>query len=188
MVLLALAVLVGLVFGAGDQYLGSLVALGSWTAVASTLSAPWLVVPFALGCTQSRPVRAACVGLLVTLSALAGYVVMTLSPLEGARLTVHGLDAWFRSNTWAVAGGLVTGPTFGFLGQRWRTRRAWLSAVLVAGSLCGEPFFERAAGRTWSVNVAVIEILAGLALAIYFFARRVAYQRRSPTAGGLSAS
>jgi len=43
----------------------------------------------------------------------------------------------------------VTGPLYGFLGQRWRTRRAWISAALVAGALCLEPFVLTAAGRTF---------------------------------------
>ena len=150
------AVVVGLAFGAGDQYLGSLVSLGGWTAAAS-LSAPWLVLPFAFGCTQVRAPRAAWIGLLATLAALCGYVVMTLSPLEGASLSVHGLAAWLGSSRLVVLGGVVTGPAFGFLGQRWRTRRAWLSAALAAGSLCLEPLAERLAGRTWSGPVAALD-------------------------------
>ena len=85
-----------------------------------------------------------------------------------------------RSNVRNIVGGLVTGPLYGFLGQRWRTRRAWLSAVLVAGALCLEPFAEAVAGNhppgvsaVWSVEVAV-----GLAVAAYFVGSGRAYRRR----------
>jgi Family of unknown function (DUF6518) len=176
-VVVVVALVGGFVFGAGDQYLGSLVTLGAWTAAASLLSAPWLVVPFALGCTQTRVVRAASLGLLATMSALAGYVVMLLSPLEGARLSLHGVGAWLASSGWIVIGGVVTGPVFGFLGQRWRTRRAWLSAALVAGALCLEPFAERVAGRSWSPTVALVEVAVGAVLAVYFLVSGTSYRR-----------
>src|SRR5437899_12390930 len=81
-----LTAVIGLLFGAGDQYLGSLrsmVALGPWTVSVSQMSALWLLLPFAFGCTQDRPRRAMVVGLLVTVSALVGYFAMTRSPLEG---------------------------------------------------------------------------------------------------------
>jgi hypothetical protein len=182
-VVLVLAAVVGLVFGAGDQYLGSLVTLGSWTAAASLLSAPWLVLPFVLGCTQPRARRAAGVGLLTTVAALAGYFVMLSSPLEGAQFSLRELGAWAGSNTWIVVGGLVTGPVFGFLGQRWRTRRAWLSAALVAGALCGEPLAERLANRTWSGAVSSLEVAAGLVVATYFVLSGTVYRRREQREG-----
>jgi hypothetical protein len=177
-VVFVLAAVVGLVFGGGDQYLGSLVTLGSWTAAASLLSAPWLVLPFVFGCTQRRPRRAVGIGLLATIAALAGYFVMLSSPLEGARFSLHELGAWVASSSWVVIGGLVTGPVFGLLGQRWRTRRAWLSATLVAGALCCEPFAERLANRSWSRTVSTLEVAAGLVVAAYFALSGTLYRRR----------
>jgi hypothetical protein len=184
-VVLVVALLVGLVFGAGDQYLGSQVTLGSWTAAASLLSAPWLVLAFALGCTQSRAGRAVGVGLLVTVSALAGYFVMLASPLEGARLSLPALGAWLSSSRWVVVGGFVTGPVFGFLGQRWRTKRAWLSAALVAGALCLEPLSERVANRTWVGSVSLFEVAAGIASATYFLVRGTAFRRGARACDGV---
>jgi hypothetical protein len=73
---------VGFVFGAGDQYLGSLFLLGPWTSTVSGMSAPWLVLPFAFGATQAGQRRAMLTGLTAVMCALAGYFVMTLSPLE----------------------------------------------------------------------------------------------------------
>jgi hypothetical protein len=187
-VVLVFAVLVGFAFGAGDQYLGSVVTLGSWAAAASLLSAPWLVLPFAFGCTQRGARRAVLAGLLTTLAALAGYWAVLSSPLEGAHLSLRGLEGWLGSNTWIVVGGLVTGPLFGFLGQRWRTRRAWLSAALVAGALCLEPLAERVASRTWSDTVSLFEIAAGLVWATYFLVRGTAFRRRGqPGTGGAHA-
>jgi hypothetical protein len=87
-----------------------------------------------------------------------------------------------------VGGGLVTGPVFGFLAQRWRTRRAWLSAVLVAGALCLEPLAERIAGNTWSSTVSLLEVAAGIVLASYFFVTGTTFRRRDrPSARGVHA-
>ena len=86
------AVIVGLLYGAVDQYLGSLTFLvhfGRWPSTASQMSAPWLVLPFLLGCSQVRARRAALLGLVVTEAALIGYFAMTVSPLEGVPLGFH---------------------------------------------------------------------------------------------------
>jgi len=148
----------------------------------SLLSAPWLVLPFALGCGQSRPGRALAVGLVVTLSALLGYFLMIMGPFEGGQSSlnlpeIHGL---LVSNMRNIAGGLVTGPLYGFLGQRWRSRRAWVSGVLVAGALCFEPLAETAAGTHYpgASSVWLVEVIAGIAMATYFLVAGVAYRRR----------
>ena len=79
---------------------------------------------------------------VVTMTALLSYFLMIMGPFEGGRwnLTLHQIRAVFFSNTTNFFGGLMTGPLYGLLGQRWRTRRAWISALLVAGALCLEPF------------------------------------------------
>src|ERR1700757_2580028 len=84
-----IAILVGLGYGGGDQYLGSLrpmLELGSWTPTAAQMSAPWLLLPFVLGATQVNPRRAMLLGLVVTEAAMVGYVAMTVSPVEGVSL------------------------------------------------------------------------------------------------------
>ena len=179
---LLVSVLVGVGFGVGDQYLGSLAALGSWTETLSLLSAPWLVLPFAIGCSQPRASRAAISGLVVTMSALAGYFLMIMGPFEGGQwnFTLREAHGLLLSNTLNIIGGLVTGPVYGFLGQRWRTRRAWMSAALVAGTLCLEPFALTATGRTFggeSTAVWRLEVVAGIALAVYFVIVGKAYRR-----------
>jgi hypothetical protein len=176
------AIMVGVVFGGGDQYLGTLTsftALGSWTIAVSGMSAPWLVLPFVFGWSQVRSGRAMLLGLVATQAALVGYIVMTLSPVEGVATGefpaalramllnggVHGANA-----TW-VAAGLVTGPLYGLLGQRWRVRRSWISVALVTGALCLEPLARHAVGQlpppglVWEVEVAV-----GVAAAACFVA------------------
>jgi len=183
LLVLLIAVLVGVGFGAGDQYLGSLTTLGSWTETLSLLSAPWLVLPFVFGCSQLRANRAATAGLVASMSALAGYFLMIMGPFEGGQWNftfreAHGL---LLSNTLNIVGALLTGPLYGFLGQRWRTRRAWISAALVAGALCLEPFALTAAGRTFggeSTAVWRVEVLAGIAMAGYFVIAGSAYRRR----------
>jgi Family of unknown function (DUF6518) len=133
-----------LVFGAGDQYLGSLrpmVAFGPWTVSVSQMSALWLLLPFAFGCTQERPRPAMLVGVVATASALIGYFAMTLSPVEG--VAVHRIPAvaaaLLATNLLWIVGGAVTGPLFGLLGQRWRERRWWITVAVVGGAFLFEP-------------------------------------------------
>jgi Family of unknown function (DUF6518) len=172
----ALAIVAGLLFGAGDQYLGTLAAgalMGTWTWTVSGMSAPWVIAPFVAGSTQDRSRQAMTLGLVVTLSALAGYFAMSHSPMEGAALK----DFWPRvtrmvttgyNPVW-IAAGLVTGPLFGYLGRRWRVDRSWVSAVAVASSLCLEPLARLGVGRlepppvVWGVEVAL-----GIAAAAWF--------------------
>jgi hypothetical protein len=175
-----IAVAVGFVFGAADQYLGSRVTLGPWAATVSTTSAPWLALPFAFGCSQVRPRRATALGLVVTFAALAGYFALMWSPLEGVVLSqsLPHLPTLLRSQWANVVGGLLTGPLFGFLGQRWRVGRSWAGPALVAGSFCLEPLARWLAGRlsppalVWQVEVA-----AGAALAVLFVVAGVTRDR-----------
>jgi len=170
------AAIVGLVFGAADQYLGSMLWLGSWTATAAQVSAPWLILPFAAGMTQWRPRRAAALGLVVTLSALFGYWAMTYSPMEIHPWTFHRFTAelvavttrgWY--NPLVILGGLVMGPLFGLLGQRWRVRRSVLSATVIAGALCLEPAARWAAGHLMpSALVWTVEVTSGVILGALF--------------------
>ena len=170
------AAIVGLVFGAADQYLGSMLWLGSWTATAAQVSAPWLILPFAAGMTQWRPRRAAALGLVVTLSALFGYWAMTYSPMEIHPWTFHRFTAglvavttrgWY--NPLVILGGLVMGPLFGLLGQRWRVRRSVLSATVIAGALCLEPAARWAAGQLMpSALLWTVEVTSGVILGVLF--------------------
>ena len=184
------AILAGFAFGAADQYLGSRVMFGShfllgpWASTVSTASAPWLVLPFVFGCSQTRSRRAMVVGLAATLAALSGYFALMWSPIEGVWLSqsLPHLPALLRSQWANIAGGLITGPLCGLLRQRWRARRSWASAALVAGSLCLEPPARWAAGQlpppalVWE-----IEIATGAILALFFVVAGVA--RGGETAG-----
>jgi hypothetical protein len=182
------AIIAGLGFGAVDQYLGSLrllVWFGAWPSTVSQMSAPWLVLPFAVGCTQVRPRRAMLLGLVATESALVGYFLMTLSPFEGVplgsfssgwvRLTGSGLNPIY------IVAGAATGALFGLLGQRWRVDRSWASALLVTGALCLEPTARALAGRlspptaVWDAEIAV-----GLMMAVAFVIATLAHRRTRP--------
>jgi uncharacterized protein DUF6518 len=191
------AVIVGLAFGAADQYLGSMSWLGPWASTAAQVSAPWLVLPFLTGITQERPRRAAILGLVVTASALLGYFAMTYSPMEVHPWTVHRFGAGLVAVTTGggynglyILGGLVTGPLFGLLGQRWRVRRWWVSGAVVAGALCLEPVARSVTGKlwppapVWTTEVA-LGILAAAVFAFTFLAGRrgrVAIDTRRPPA------
>jgi uncharacterized protein DUF6518 len=173
-----LALVLAAVFGAADQYLGSLTGSGhpwaaGWSSDLSLLSAPWLVLPFVAGATQRDPRRGALLGLACTYAALAGYAVMTLSPVENAHLTLAGLRGFAVSERSVLLGGIVTGPLFGWFGQQWRTRRAIAGALVTAAALCLEPLARRA-----SINpiqdraVWLAEVAAGLAFAAAVLAHR----------------
>jgi Family of unknown function (DUF6518) len=170
-VVVALALLLSAVFGAGDQYLGSLTGSGhawaaGWSSDISLLSAPWLVLPFLAGATQREPRRAALLGLACTYAALLGYGLMTLSPVENAHITIATVRGFFISERSVLLGGIVTGPLFGWFGQQWRTRRAIGGALVTAAALCLEPLARRATiDPIGQRDVWVAEVAAGLALA-----------------------
>jgi Family of unknown function (DUF6518) len=161
------AVALAFLFGGADQYLGSLSG-HPWAADISLLSAPWLVLAFLAGWTQPTPKRAALVGFTCTASAFVAYGLMTLSPVENAHLTAHSAAGFLRSESRVVVGGLVTGPLFGWLGNRWRTERARLGALAAAGAVCLEPLARDYAGQAIRFRtVWVGEIAVGLAMVIY---------------------
>jgi len=168
------AILVGVAFGAADQYLGSLrslVSLGPWAVAVSGMSAPWLLLPFLFGCTQDRPRRAIAVGSVGVGAALAGYFAMTVSPMEGVALkdVPDAGAALLRSNGLVIVGGLVTAPAFGYLGQRWRRDRWWVSAAVVAGAFLLEPLAVLATGRLSGPGwIWLAEMAAGACLALGF--------------------
>jgi Family of unknown function (DUF6518) len=174
-----LALVLSAVFGAGDQYLGSLLGSGhlwaaGWASDVSLLSAPWIVLAFVAGATQRDPRRAALLGLACTYAALLGYAVMTLSPVENAHLSVATLRGFVVSERLVLVGGIVTGPLFGWFGQQWRTRRAITGALATAACLCLEPLARKvtidpiAYRDVWIGEVAVGLALAAAAVAIRF--------------------
>jgi len=186
-----LAAIAGLLFGAVDQYLGT-IRFGPWAWTVSGMSAPWLVLPFVVGMTQERSRRAMALGLVGTLAALVGYFAMTYSPMEGTPI------GEFLSGFWAIVhtgynpfwilGGIVTGPLFGLIGHRWRVERSWISAALVAGALCFEPLARIVADRlaptpiVWAVEVALGVTVAVVSIPMIATARRAeAVRATSPS-------
>ena len=177
---------VGFVFGAADQYLGSRSALGAWASTVSLMSAPWVILPFLVGWTQQDARRALRFGLIVTVSALAGYFVMTYSPMEGVPIDrfIPGEIAIVTGgyNPLYILAGLLTGPAFGWLGNRWRVERSWASAVLVSAALCLEPLAWWAVGRLSSpALVWIAEVSVGMIVAAIFAISISQGRRRSVT-------
>ncbi len=167
MVVVVVALALAAAFGGADQYLGSLSAR-PWATDVSLLSAPWLVLAFLAGWTQQQPKRAALLGLACTVSALAGYWLMTLSPAENAQLNLQSVGALVRSQNHVIVAGLFTGPLFGWLGNRWRNDRAWLGALAAAIAVCLEPLARVSAGNAIRFrSVWVAEVAIGLAMVIY---------------------
>jgi hypothetical protein len=153
------------VFGALDQWIGSLLGhFGrfGWTSSVSTMSAPWLLLPFLAGWSQPTRRRAVGIGLLATLVAFAAYAVMTLSPVENAHLSVRGvLDFGYSNRPWLV-GALLAGPLFGWFGHRWRTRRAAVGAFSAALAFVAEPLVRQRVGLALhDSRVAAVEVAMG---------------------------
>ena len=181
----ALVLLLSAAYGAGAQYLGSLVH-HPWGADVASLSAPWLLLAFLAGATQRDPRRAALLGLAATFAALVGYFLLTDSPLEGAQYSIANAHGFFISNSPVILGGIVTGPLFGWFGQQWRTRRAIAGALVAAAAFCLEPLARRVAvrpihmlGHGYAVTnpigshaVVLAEVGVGLALAAAVLMRR----------------
>jgi len=165
-------------FGALDQYIGSLYS--QFGTAVSGMSAPWLLLPFVVGTLQPSRVRAAWLGLAATWPAVAAYVLMIDSPMEGVHLTLRVLWASGSSQWPWFLGGLISGPLYAILGHYWKARRSWLSAVLAATPVILEPVVSRLGMRPAAYPPAgVAEAAAGLALAAVFAyliarARRVA--------------
>jgi len=167
-----LPIVLAAAFGACDQFLGArFYVLGSWATDASLLSAPWLLIAFLAGWSQTTARRAMVLGFVCTVAALAGYCAMTLSPVEGAVVTLPGVRGLLAGQwRWAL-GGLLTGPLFGWLGHRWRTRRDWMSALVAALVVCFEPLAHAAAGTAVGFDgVWAAEIAVGLVMAVYVVA------------------
>jgi hypothetical protein len=175
------ALVLAALFGAGDQYLGSL-SWQPWAIDISLLSAPWLVLAFLAGWTQRESRRAAVLGFACTLAALAGYGLMTLSPVEGAQLTTASIADFVRSESPVILGGVLTGPLFGWFGQRWRTDRAWVGALATAALVTLEPLARIPAGREIRFRgVWMAEVAAGIAMAVYFAAVRAQASGNKPS-------
>jgi len=132
------AILIGaVVFGAADQYLGA--QYSPFLIEVSGLSAPWLFLPFLAGASQRAARSAALLGLATTWLAVAAYSFMAVSPMEGVNLTSQGyLGELARQWPW-LAGGLVSGPLYGWLGHRFRTHRSWTVGLLAALPVVLEP-------------------------------------------------
>jgi Family of unknown function (DUF6518) len=175
---IVVALALAAVFGGVDQYLGSLSA-HPWATDVSLLSAPWFVLAFLAGWTQRDPRRAAMLGFGCTASALVGYGLMTLSPIENAELTPQSVAAFVQSESRVMVGGLITGPLFGWLGSRWRTERAWAGALVAALAVCLEPLARVSVGEAIRFrSVWIGELAIGLAMVIYVGAEaRVAQAR-----------
>lgn len=178
------AVVLGVAFGAADQYLGSMLWLGAWAPAAAQMSAPWLLLPFVAGLSQRRPRRAAVLGLVVTASALFGYFAMTYSPMEihpwSLERFTQGVVAVTTTgyNPAYILVGLTTGPLFGLLGQRWLVRRFWVSAAIVVGALCLDPAARWASGQLISpAPVWTVEVVAGAVVGVVFALSMLARRR-----------
>jgi len=104
------------------------------------LSTPWLLVPFVAGTYCARRRSAALVGLFATVSALAGFYLLTTFVVDlGHNGAIGDLRLEFTANRGYFEGGLVTGPLFGALGCWWRQTRTLPASILAGVLLMAEP-------------------------------------------------
>lgn len=159
-------VLLATVFGAADQYLGSWPGHG-WAVDTSLLAAPWLVLPFAVGCGQRTARRAITLAVGCTFAALLGYLAMTLSPVEQAKVSLGGVLGLLRWQLrWFVLGA-ISAPLLGWLGHRWRIGEAAWAPIVPAAALVLEPFARTVIGPPIrSSQVRWLEIATGVVLAV----------------------
>lgn len=153
-------------FGAIDQYLqvvipSSHIGARLFAVQVSGMSAPWLLAPFLAGAWQGSQRRAALVGLAATWLAVLAWVLMIISPMEGShlgapppgwhgsynQLTLHMFASSLASQWLWFAGGLITGPLYGWLGYRWRARQSTAAALLAAAPVLLEPAAVWLTGR-----------------------------------------
>ncbi|MHB1875550.1 MAG: DUF6518 family protein [Streptosporangiaceae bacterium] len=159
----------------------------------SKMSAPWLLVPFLAGAWQASRLRAAVVGLSATWLAVLAYVAMIVSPWEGVHLTPRTFAFSLASQFPWFAGGLVTGPLYGWLGYIWRTSRSAVAALLAALPVLLEPaalWLGSRMGLDWTVQwpyqggavtAEFAELAVGMLLT-YAAARAMAHGRSSARA------
>lgn len=180
------AVVIGLAFGAGDQYLGTIHVSQHFAAssTVSGLSAPWLLLPFVAGATQGSARRSGLIGLCISLSAVAGYTAMILSPMEGVHLTPASIATPISQLIWFLAA-LVSGSVYGVLGYRWRALRSHLSALLAVGALLLEPIAGLLRLGRWSSGNPVayqIELASAAGAVCYFAFMVVRYSQHAEAA------
>ena len=124
--------------------------------------------------------RAPTIVVATLCAALVGYWAMTLSPIEGAVVTLHGVEGLLVGQSAYAVGALVTGPLFGWLGHRWGTRRDRLSALGPALVVCCEPLAHAVLGTAVSFRgVWAAEVVLGGSMALYV----VVTARRRHTTG-----
>jgi hypothetical protein len=101
---------------------------------------------------------------------------MTLSPIENAHLSIASVAAFIVSQQRVFAGGVMTGPLFGWFGNRWRLHRhrGWRGALITAAAVSFEPLARRTAGYgIGSPAVLRGEVAVGIAMVAYVTARTV---------------
>lgn len=173
-------------FGAVDQYLGASwvsTHVGFWTIAVSGLSAPWLLLAFGAGWFEADRRAALAMGALATFTGLAGYFVLTLSPIEGvSTANVHAVQ-FLHSQLHLILPALVTGPCFGLLGYVSRTSRSIVGAVTIAAAFCLEPVVTVAAHPFTAqlpapapLTVSVCEAVIGVMIGAVLFVKRAERQ------------
>lgn len=152
----------------------------------SQLAAPWVLLPFLAGVTEDRARRAMVMGLVATVAGLLGYFGRTCSPWETIpveefpRCFVFLVRAPYNP-VW-IAGGLVTGPLFGYLGHRWRIKRWWPGAALVTVAFLLEPLARRVVGiPSGPAVVSGAEIAMGILVGAAFAVAIVSSRRARAT-------
>jgi hypothetical protein len=152
---------------------------------AGNLSAPWLVLPLlaAAGGSRGRVALGAALGLLTTLTALAGFYLANAFVLDlGPHSTLHDIGLTLNAGNLWLRLGLISGPVMGAAGA-WAIRRDWsFVAGIVPALLVLEPIatylFVRASRGPWAGGdgawngVYAAEALLGATFAVALWVRQ----------------
>ncbi len=159
------------------------------------LCAPWLVLAFFAGRTQSSARWAVLAGILTDVACAVGFYASfyaLLFSLDAARLGLHPaapvstvITTWLR--TWVsftffwVLAAVAGGALYGLLGNWWRRRRSIVAGLAIALPFVVEPVLWPLKNRyyqgpwfIWAVEVAV-----GLAIAVWVIRSRKGYEQPS---------
>jgi hypothetical protein len=139
----------------------------TWLTDVSLLAAPWLLLAFLAGWTQRAPRAGALLGMACTQVAIAGYGVMTLSPIEGAELTRQSIALRPQPAVLHLRRP-HHGPPVRLVRKPLAHRPRPSGPLVVAGAFCLEPVARLSTGYALRVPaVGVAEVAVGFAILAY---------------------
>jgi DNA-binding beta-propeller fold protein YncE len=148
-------------FGTAERWLS--LQHSSFLAAVGGMTAPWLLLPFAVGAARPRRERNGRLGIAAVWLAILAYSAGAATGIDFTGRLISYLPA--------LVPAAVGGPVYAALGHRWRVSRSWLPALAVTAPVMLEPAVRWLVGQSllfWVVYppVAYAETATGLALTV----------------------